>query len=430
MNCYSENIAPDSFSGIIFAMEGIDRCITLINGPSGCKFYHSSVSDGQSVHKQDFDPLNYPEKWYFGQPRVPCTYLDSRDYVYGSREKLEEALDFLNKNVTFDLLAVINSPGASLIGDDLKSIVFSSIKGKKFVIIETPGFSENICYGYERAAIEIVKQLSIPKQKVQPFTVNILGLSIFHKYYRGDVKELKRLLNMCGIEVNCCLFAGCSIEDIDSLSSAELNIVIHPEYGCETAQFLKENYGTPFYVCDGPPIGFAATEKFIEDICTILKRDSGKFKEESEIARAEAFMNISRVNSLTGLPKGVNFAVEGTWSEVSSYTLFLVRHFGMIAECASVINKERDVFRGKTTELFSKLNLPESLEKNIMDTSSELVFANGNTIANLKLQGHRFSGIETSLPSLGYIDVIPKTHLGLKGALMITEQVLNGLMFE
>ena len=196
MNCYSENIAPDSFSGIIFAMEGIDSSVTLINGPSGCKFYHSSVSDGQSVHKQDFDPLNYPEKWYFGQPRVPCTYLDSRDYVYGSREKLEEALDFLNKNVTFDLLAVINSPGASLIGDDLKSIVSSSIKEKKFVIIETPGFSENICSGYERAAIEIVKQLSIPKQKVQPFTVNILGLSIFHKYYRGDVKELKRLLNI------------------------------------------------------------------------------------------------------------------------------------------------------------------------------------------------------------------------------------------
>lgn len=430
MKCYSENIAPDSFSGLVFAMEGIARCVTLINGPSGCKFYHSSVSDSQSVHQQDFDPLNYPDKWYFGQPRVPCTYLDSRDYVYGSREKLEEALDFLKDNVSFDLLAVINSPGASLIGDDLRAIVSSSVKGKKIVIIETPGFSENICSGYERAAMETVKQLPVPKKRIRPSTVNILGLSIFHKYYRGDAEELKKLLNMCGIEVTCCLFAGCSLEDIDSLPEAELNIVIHPEYGCETAMFLKETYGTPFYVCDGPPVGFAATEKFIGDICRILKKDSGRFREESERARAEAYMHISRVNSLTGLPKGVNFAVEGTWSEIYSYTLFLVKYFGMIAECASVINRERDVFREKTAELFSGLNLPEALEKDIADTSAELVFASGNTIAGLKLRGRRFGGIETSLPSLGYIDVIPKTHLGLKGALLITEQVLNGLMFE
>lgn len=430
MENYSKNIIPDSFTGAVFAMEGINRATVLINGPTGCKFYHSAVSDSQSIHQWEFDPLNYPEKFYFGQPRVPCTYLDSRDYVYGSGEKLREAVSFIYDKTNPDLLAVINSPGAALIGDDLRGIVAPESGDRKFIIIETPGFSENICSGYENAAMEMIKQLNFPKKQKKPSKVNILGISIFHKYYRGDVNEIRRLLSMCGIEADCFLCSDCDIKDIENLSEAELNIVINPEYGCETAQYLEKTYGTPFYVCDGPPIGFSATEKFISDICDILGKDTSGFMEEARKSRAMAYPCISRVNSLTGLPKGVNFAVEGTYSEIYSYTLFLVKYFGMIAESTSVLNGERNIFKDKARELYSMLGLKDALNKDIMETASELVFAGGNTIAGLRLQNRAFTGIETSLPTLGYIDVIPKTHLGLSGALLITEQVLNGLRFD
>ena len=29
---------------------------------------------------------------------------------------------------------------------------------------------------------------------------------------------------------------------------------------------------------------------------------------------------------------------------------------------------------------------------------------------------------------MGYIDLVPKTHMGIRGALFLIEQVLNGLM--
>lgn len=130
---------------------------------------------------------------------------------------------------------------------------------------------------------------------------------------------------------------------------------------------------------------------------------------------------------MTGLPKGVNFALEGTYSELYSYTLFLTKYFGMIAESTSIINSERNIFKNRAEELFSSLGLKGALKKDIMDTASELVFASGNTIAALRLLNRQFTGIEISLPTLGYIDVIDKTHLGLQGALLITEQVLNGV---
>ena len=145
---YLTNITPDSFSGLLFGLEGIRNTIVLMNGPTGCKFYHSATSDNQAPRQMEFDPLNYPELWYFGQPRIPCTYLDKRDYVYGSKEKLVEALRFLKANLPFDLLAIVNSPGAALIGDDLRKIADAETDGRPILTIETPGYSHHIWDGY------------------------------------------------------------------------------------------------------------------------------------------------------------------------------------------------------------------------------------------------------------------------------------------
>ena len=57
----SENIWPDAFSGAIFALEGIKDAVVILNGPTGCKFYHSAISDYQYPRDLSFDPLNYPE---------------------------------------------------------------------------------------------------------------------------------------------------------------------------------------------------------------------------------------------------------------------------------------------------------------------------------------------------------------------------------
>lgn len=64
-----------------------------------------------------------------------------------------------------------------------------------------------------------------------------------------------------------------------------------------------------------------------------------------------------------------------------------------------------------------------------MKTDAELVFADGNIIAKLKALHRDFSGIEIALPSLGYTDVIPKTHLGPAGGLLLCEQIINGLRY-
>ena len=121
-NPASSPIEPDSLQGLIFALEGTEGLTVLLNGPTGCKYYHGAISEGQTVRDRDFDPLSLPMNWYFGQARVPCTYLDNGDYVYGSERKLIEALEYFRDAPETGMLCIVNSPGASLIGDDLRSI--------------------------------------------------------------------------------------------------------------------------------------------------------------------------------------------------------------------------------------------------------------------------------------------------------------------
>lgn len=453
---YLTSITPDSLSGIIFSLEGIYDGLVLLNGPSGCKFYHSSLSDGQMLRSLDFDPLCYPEKWYFGQPHVPCTSIDNGDYVYGSEEKLRETLRFLRDNVDFNVLFVVNSPGAALIGDDLRGIAESEIKDRPVVIYESPGFSENMPKGHERAFQGILSYIkgdeaseddccntetekncnpnsnneasSKTKNKIR--RVNIIGLGLWRRNFQGDVDEIKRLCNMMGLEVNCMLMAGCYWKDICNLAEADVNIVIVSEFGVKIAESLKEVTGVDYYICDGQPIGFKATEKWAKEICRKLSLPKPKkIICESEKLRARCYPLISRLNSLTGLPTGHPFAVEGRYSEALGYSRFLLEYFGMTPASISILDDDMDYSKGYLDNFLEAYGVQDALKNPIMETEAELVLASGNTIGTLKLKGADFGGIDVSLPTLGYIDVLPKTHLGLSGAALLVELILNGLRF-
>ena len=387
----------------------------------------------------EFDPLNYPELWYFGQPRVPCTYLDKRDYVYGSRDKLTEALHFLESNMNFDLIVIVNSPGAALIGDDVRDIAMDEIQGTPVFTVETPGYSRDIWEGYSSACCQIIRELlpdaPLPVNTGTRKKVNILGMSIFHKYYQGDCREFTRLLDLCGIDVSCILCCECTFEEIMGMRNADLNIVVDTIYGMDAARLLEEKYQIPYVSCPGVPVGFSAAETLIHQVCSLLNADSAAFVTESEKSRARAYIYLSRLNSLTGLPKGVKVAVHGTCSQCYGYTAFLIRYFGMTADCISVLdppgaNSPPAPEYEELCRLLEKTSMSGALHKDILSTDAELVFAYGNIIAKLKAMHRDFSGIEISLPSMGYTDVIPKTHLGLSGGLLLCEQIINGLMFR
>ncbi|MDR1367527.1 MAG: oxidoreductase, partial [Candidatus Accumulibacter sp.] len=230
MSLCTENIAPDSLTGAIFAVEGIKDACVVLNGPTGCKFYHSAISDNQYIRSLTFHPSEYSARFHFGQARVPTTFLDAHDYVFGSREKVSEILRILVKK-DFKLIAVINSPGAALIGDDIDRQLATEAGGIPRFALESTGYSGYFGTGYQNALMKVLDAIGPAPRKIRKNTVNLLGLCIYQKHFENNRRALEGLLKACGIDVVAAPGAADSVETLMRITEGALNIVVYPEYG-------------------------------------------------------------------------------------------------------------------------------------------------------------------------------------------------------
>ena len=436
MMFYSENITPDSLTGAIFAVEGIKDACVVLNGPTGCKFYHSAISDSQYLRTLSFDPLAYSEGFYFGQSRVPSTYLDGHDYIFGSGDKITRLLRSVMKK-DFKLIAVINSPGAALIGDDLEGFLAQEVQGVPCFSLENTGYSGSFGTGYQRAMLKVMDTLEMAPRRVRGSSVNLIGLCIYQKHFENNYKVLRQLLELCGIEVIAAPGATDSVEAITRMTEASMNVVIYPEYGMEIAIRMEADYGLP-YLCleDGPPIGFDATMAFVKQVCEAFNADRsgvcadpGRAIESIERAKARAYLYLARFSSLLGLPKGALFSIKAEPSVAYVLTKWLCRYLGMIPASISLLPETESSFALKLEGFLDDINYREVLQSPIIETPTHILFADGNTIAGLKLYGQKFCGVEISLPTLGYLDITEKYLMGEQGALFLLEQIMNGLRY-
>jgi nitrogenase molybdenum-iron protein alpha/beta subunit len=429
MTFYSENITPDSLTGAIFAIEGIKDACVVLNGPTGCKFYHSAISDSQYLRSLSFDPLEYAEGFYFGQPRVPSTYLDGHDYVFGSGDKMSKILRSVMKK-HFKLIAVINSPGAALIGDDLERFLAQEVHGIPCFALENTGYSGSFGTGYQKAMLKVMDTLAMRPRKVRNNTVNLIGLCIYQKYFDNNFQILKRLLEYCDIEVISAPGATDSVETMTHITEAALNVVLYPEYGMEIARKLEAEHHLP-YICleEGPPIGFDATLAFVRQICIALDVNPAKAVESIEKAKARAYLYLARFSSLLGLPKGALFSIKAEASVAYALTKWLCTYLGMIPAAISILPETDNTFIAKIETFLDSISYREALQNPIIETPTNILFADGNTISGLKLYGQKFCGIEISLPTLGYLDITEKHLLGEQGSLFLLEQIMNGLRY-
>jgi len=429
MRPYSPDITPDSLSGAIFAAEGIRDAAVILNGPTGCKFYHGAISHSQFPREASFDPLDYHEQCYFGQPRVPASYLDGYDYVYGSSAKLTEILPAVASR-GYRLVVVVNSPGAALIGDDLPRLVRQEVGTVPCAILESTGFSGTFYEGFQNALISIMEQLEMGGLRPVSRSVNLVGISIYHKYFSGNIAELKRLFRACGIAVTATLCAGDRLQDLQRLPESSCSIVLYPEYGEGLAQWLDQRYGIPYLVPQsGLPIGFEATENLLRTVAGQLETDPTPALAMLERARANCFLHLSRFHSLTGLPGGSTFAVKADPATAEALTRWLYSYLGMIPVSVEVAESNDSASIRRLTGFLNEAGLEQALGKQADSTAADLVFGDGNTIARAQLHRRNCCGIEIALPSLGYLDVTEKALFGATGASMMVEQILNALRF-
>ena len=414
----------DSLTGAILAVEGVRDAAVLLNGPTGCKFYHGALVEGQLPRERSYDHLCFQDEFYFGQPRVPSTYLDGDDYVFGASEKLERILPVVASR-GHSLIAVINTPGAALIGDDLARFVCSANLDVPCMSLESTGYSGTLEEGFQEALTEMMWTLAPLPMSEKDTSVNLLGLSIGQKNWEGNCRELERLLSLCGISIGAVIGAGTSVEDLMKLRSASLNVMIHEELGDRVASWCEERYGiATLRPCKGAPIGFDNTENWVRGICEYVGVSPEPAVADIDRARMRAVRYIRHLNSLTGLPKGATFVIRGTLSVASPLARWLYGYLGMVPVAIDPTDSQSSL-TCEMREFLENIGCARAWKSDSLQ--ADCVFADGATLALLESLPGRPRGIEIALPSRGYVDVVEKSILGASGSLQLLEWIYNAL---
>ncbi len=420
------SMQPDGLTGTIMAVEGISDGWTLLNGPLGCKYYHGQIADRQFPRAGSMDPMTFQERFFFGQPRVPCTFLEEADYIGGRSVKLREVLLPLGQTVVGPIV-VVNSPGASLIGEDIEGLVSEMGLSDRCMVVEAPGFSRPACDCFDEAMVAILRWMAPKRSGPMDRSVNILGASLLQRHWQGSIDELSWLLAPMGIAIHAAIGAGSSSEKLKTSPSASANVALCREYCRRQADWYLDEFGLRTISCStGAPIGFDSSEELIRKVAIELGLDPAPSLALIDQARTKAYREISRFNSLTGLPKGSSFSMVADSSIALPLTRWLYEYLGMTPTAIELLAGSDPEYASSLQEFLCDIGMPEAMALPVRNEQSDFVFADGVTINIMKGRDMCRKGIEIALPVGHHVDLVPRTLFGVSGSLQIIEHVLNG----
>ena len=408
-----EEDVPESMLGCILAFESIDGAHTIVNGPTGCKYPPAAQSEELFLRDAQ-NPFRFMDRYYFGQPRVPCTYMDSDDLILGTDDKLRE----LGEKVLSgdpDMVGIVNSPGAALIGSKLDVL---DGKGIPIVTMENPGYSRTFGDGYQDTMIAVLEKICRKKERVKG-TVNVIGMSIRDLSWRDDIDEIGSMLSDCGIKVNAFIGAGCTVKEIEDSASAEYNILLHRNLGSRIADWYHDVLSIPT-LDFGLPLGFDAIEGWVKGICDVMGKDPSKVLEKLAMARRRTANEIKHINHYTQLPSGYTFSISSEGPLAYHLMDSLYNYLGMMPVALDVQDDSYDM---EISHFIGSNDL--EISDDVFNTGADIFFGSATLSADLLFRGVVEKAVNIMAPRMNRASIKRRPLLGIDGTMDIIDEVVN-----
>jgi nitrogenase molybdenum-iron protein alpha/beta subunit len=418
---------PDGFIGAVYALEGIEDAATILNAPTGCKMFLSRTVEIQYPREFDCDEMRYAEEFFFGQSRLPCTYLDDYDFVFGASQKLEYVFGrVVDKGYRF--LGVLNSPGAALIGDDLERYLTWAEIGIPALVVDKPDFSGSFEQGWGTAVRRVLEKLNPPLFPVRERCVNLVGVSVWHKNWQESVSSLKALLALCGISVQAVLCAGSNTDELSHLRAACCNVVVYDEMGREPGLWLESHYGMPLVRSpEGAPFGYEALEIWLKTVCVAVGANPEPGLTHIRAFRERTGRKLMDFHLQTGLPRGATFGVCLEASLAFAVVKCFHAYLGMVPLAVQVPD-ESEPFACDLRKYLEEGGFASAWNASMEpENPPDAVFSNDAVIQRLKSQGHLRAGVALAMPDEALTDFVSRTVLGPEGLLWALQDLSVGL---
>ncbi len=255
-------LAPD-YSGVCSAMFDLGG-ICVIHDASGCTGNYTGYDE---------------PRWYGSSSKIFCSGIREIDAVLGRDDKLINNIMKAGEEIHPTMYAVIGSPVPMVIGSDMKGIAHE-IESKTGV--PSFGFDTNglglYNKGISMVMCELIRRFTKDKQEKIPRGINILGSNAIDFSANENAGDLEKKLQEWGFSVIGKMMMGATVEQIENLATAEVNLVV-TESGLAAAKLLKRKFNIPYVV--GMPFGDC------EDVRELLEAALQDGKERSMTDESE-----------------------------------------------------------------------------------------------------------------------------------------------
>ena len=329
-----------ALGGALAALRAIPRAIPVIHASGGC---------GQNLYIALNAGGGYLGGGYCGGNSLPSSNVIERDIVFGGEERLREQIKTTLEIMDGDLYVVLTGCMVEMIGDDIDSVVSEFAEEDKPVIaVKTPSFRGNSYTGYELLLSGLAKKYIAKQKDKTPKKVNVFGVVPAQDvFWEGNLKEIKRLLNRLGLEVNTFFGEEETLKDIKNAGSAELNIVLSDVYGIQTARVFEEVHNIP-YISTQLPLGAHSTEGFLREVSAKLNIDASLTE---NVIKSEKTLFYSYLERLADLYNDVDLqryaVVVGDSNYAPAITRFLSDELGWLPELTIVTDALEDAQKQK-----------------------------------------------------------------------------------
>ena len=236
----------------------------IMHAPLGDDYFN--VMRSMLERERDFTP-------------VTASIVDRHVLARGSQEKVVENITRKDKEERPDLIVLTPTCTSSILQEDLQNFVNRAAmeSDSDVILADVNHYRVNELQAADRTLEQIVrfyiqkanKQNNLNQNKTEKPSANIIGIFTLGFHNQHDSRELKRLLNDLGIEINEVIPEGGSVTNLKNLPKAWFNVIPYREVGLMAANFLEKECGMPYVSIT--PMGLVDTASFIREIAQIIK---------------------------------------------------------------------------------------------------------------------------------------------------------------
>ncbi|MBO4569573.1 MAG: hypothetical protein J5674_06490 [Candidatus Methanomethylophilaceae archaeon] len=412
------NNRPDGMLGAILASESIGTADTLINGAGGCRSRAMILLNELLPEYQAEGEECCRSKFFSRQSKLPCTFINGDDIVFGTGPKVAEGVKSLYRNGKGT--ALVDTLSASLVCADYSRHVPPEMAP---VTVDSDLAGMSFEEGFDTMSESLLSNAGIEGGESR-MTVNILGYDITDRGWVYGAEEIGRLLAPMGVEIRCVPCCLPSEESLKASGSAALNVVMKKSFCVRTAEWYRRELGVPSLVPSaGYPLGYQACRSFVEEVASELGADPAPSLKAVDDDEAAVRRMVLKMNRAADMLRGRCFSVEADSSIALPLTRWMYEKMMMVPASVS----PSDDARSEDVKSFlESVGFGEAF-RGRREERSMARFTDGITAKILKSEGEPGPCVPVSFPWAETVNLTGRCLVGLGGSRCLLEDLLNGM---